>query len=207
MISPEALRPHYARFLAAQPGASGPRARVLLTGHSHQAWPDVARAAQLEAYDDAAAHVDEKWGPAFAKADALRATIAARIGAEAPEIALAASTHELVARFLSALDLRARPRLVTTSGEFHSMHRQLTRLAAPAKPFRARATGGRAGRFPLRRSRISRLFAQARPPAAQATARPASVGTLRLRRIATGFSRSSAFRSTFGKAPPAPTTP
>ena len=101
MISPEALRPHYARFLAAQPGASGPRARVLLTGHSHQAWPDVARAAQLEAYDDAAAHVDEKWGPAFAKADALRATIAARIGAEAPEIALAASTHELVARFLS----------------------------------------------------------------------------------------------------------
>jgi kynureninase len=129
MISPEALRPHYTRFLAVHPGASGPSARVLLTGHSHQAWPDVARAAQLEAFDDAATHVDEKWGPAFAKADALRATIAARIGAAAPEIALAASTHELVARFLSALDLRARPRLVTTSGEFHSMHRQLTRLA------------------------------------------------------------------------------
>ncbi len=156
MISPEALRPHYARFLAAQPGASGPRARVLLTGHSHQAWPDVARAAQLEAYDDAAAHVDEKWGPAFAKADALRATIAARIGAEAPEIALAASTHELVARFLSALDLRARPRLVTTSGEFHSMHRQLTRLAeegvevafvpvsAPAAPGASGSAGDRA---------------------------------------------------------------
>lgn len=132
MISPEALRPHYSRFLAARPGVpegDSRETRVLLTGHSHQAWPDVARAAQLEAFDDAAAHVDEKWGPAFAKADALRATIAARIGAVAPEIALAASTHELVARFLSALDLRARPRLVTTSGEFHSMHRQLTRLA------------------------------------------------------------------------------
>lgn len=129
MISSEALRPHYTRFLALRPGAPEGASRVLLTGHSHQAWPDVARAAQLEAFDDAAAHVDEKWGPAFAKADDLRATIAARIGAEAPEIALAASTHELVARFLSALDLRARPRLVATSGEFHSMHRQLTRLA------------------------------------------------------------------------------
>jgi len=42
---------------------------------------------------------------------------------------LGASTHELVARFLSALDLRARPHLVATSGEFHSMHRQLARLA------------------------------------------------------------------------------
>jgi selenocysteine lyase/cysteine desulfurase len=133
MISPEALRPHYSRFLTAPAPAPAHAAsaapRVLLTGHSHQAWPDVARAAQLEAFDDAATYVDEKWGPAFAKADALRATIAARIGAEAPEIALAASTHELVARFLSALDLRARPRLVATSGEFHSMHRQLTRLA------------------------------------------------------------------------------
>lgn len=126
MLSPEALRPHYARFLSRSRHGEG---RVLLTGHSHQAWPDVAREAQLEAFDDAAVHVDEKWGPASAKADELRRTVAARIGAAPEEIALAASTHELVARFLSALDLRARPRLVATAGEFHSMHRQLARLA------------------------------------------------------------------------------
>jgi len=44
------------------------------------------------------------------------------------EIALGASTHELVVRFLSALDLGGRPRLVTTDGEFHTLRRQLGRL-------------------------------------------------------------------------------
>jgi kynureninase len=117
---PAHLRPHYSAFL--EPG------RVLLTGHSHQAWPDVARAAMIEAFDDAAAHADDKWSRAMDKADRVRRGVAERIGAVPEEIALAASTHELVARFLSALDLRARPHLVTTSGEFHSAHRQLSRL-------------------------------------------------------------------------------
>lgn len=36
----------------------------------------------------------------------------------------------MVTRFLSALDFQKRPRLVTTTGEFHSMHRQLRRLAS-----------------------------------------------------------------------------
>ena len=44
-------------------------------------------------------------------------------------IALAANTHELVVRLLSALPLRTRPRLVTTDGEFHTIRRQLDRLA------------------------------------------------------------------------------
>src|SRR5207247_11384935 len=44
-------------------------------------------------------------------------------------IALGANTHELVVRFLSALPLRQRPRLVTTDGEFHTIRRQLDRLA------------------------------------------------------------------------------
>ncbi|MBX7196576.1 MAG: aminotransferase class V-fold PLP-dependent enzyme [Sandaracinaceae bacterium] len=121
MIEPAALRAHYRAFL--QPG------RILLTGHSHQAWPDVARAAQLEAFDDAALHVDHKWGKAFEAADDVRAAIGSRLGCAPEEIALAASTHELVSRFLSALPLRTRPRLVTTGGEFHTIHRQLSRLA------------------------------------------------------------------------------
>ena len=44
-------------------------------------------------------------------------------------IALGPGTHDLLMRFLSALPLRARPRLVTTDGEFHSVRRQLDRLA------------------------------------------------------------------------------
>ncbi len=118
----ERLAPHYTRFRVAE--------RLLLTGHSHQAWPDVAVEGQLEAYDDAAADVDEKWARAEAKADQVRAGFAALLGETdpSPAIALGASTHDLVVRFLSALDLRRRPRLVTTDAEFHSLRRQLARL-------------------------------------------------------------------------------
>jgi selenocysteine lyase/cysteine desulfurase len=104
--------------------------RLLLTGHSHQAWPDVARDAQVEAFDDAAALVDDKWERAFAQADEVRAGYRRLLGDPGGEIALGANTHELVVRFLSGLDLTGRrSRLVTTDGEFHSLRRQLDRLA------------------------------------------------------------------------------
>jgi kynureninase len=119
--SPNALAAHYARFRVG--------GTLRLTGHSHQAWPDVAREGHLEAWDDAAAHADEKWARAEAKADRVRAGFAARLGDPSAIIALGGSTHELVLRFLSALPLRERPRLVTTDGEFHTLRRQLDRLA------------------------------------------------------------------------------
>jgi kynureninase len=114
------LAAHYSRFRVAE--------RLLLTGHSHQAWPDVALEGQVEAFEDAARHVDEKWERAFAKADEVRAGYRRLLGDPAGELALGTSTHELVLRFLSALDLRARPRLVSTDGEFHTLRRQLGRL-------------------------------------------------------------------------------
>ena len=120
-IDPASLREHYGAFL--RPG------RILLTGHSHQAWPDVAREGLLCAFDEAAAHVDDKWARAAQVADRVRRGVAERIGGRAEDVALGQSTHELVSRFLSALDLRARPRIVTTTGEFHSLDRQLRRLA------------------------------------------------------------------------------
>lgn len=115
------LAQHYQHFGVAD--------RLLLTGHSHQAWPDVARGGLLEAYDDAALAVDQKWERAFVRADRVRDGIRSLLGAPEAEIALGASAHELVVRFLSALDLRGRPRVVTTDGEFHSARRQLDRLA------------------------------------------------------------------------------
>lgn len=120
-VTPNALAPHYSRFRVAE--------RLLLTGHSHQAWPDVAARGQLEAFEDAAAAVDGKWELAFARADALRDGVRRWLGDPAGEVALGASTHELMVRLLSALDLRARPRLVSTDGEFHTLRRQLGRLA------------------------------------------------------------------------------
>jgi kynureninase len=133
--TPNALAGDYARFRVTE--------RVLLTGHSHQAWPDVARAAQLEAWDDAAEHVDEKWEPAFDQARRVREGFGRLLGTSADEIALGQNTHELVTRFLSALPLERRPRLVTTDGEFHTLRRQMDRLSevkwcevvkAPARP-------------------------------------------------------------------------
>jgi kynureninase len=114
------LAAHYSRFRVAE--------RLLLTGHSHQAWPDVALEGQVEAFEDAARHVDDKWERAFAKADEVRAGYRRLLGDPGAELALGTSTHELVLRFLSALDLRGRPRLVSTDGEFHTLRRQLARL-------------------------------------------------------------------------------
>jgi kynureninase len=114
------LAAHYSRFRVAE--------RLLLSGHSHQAWPDVALEGQVEAFENAARHVDDKWERAFAKAEEVRAGFRRALVDPGAEIALGASTHDLVLRFLSALDLRARPRLVTTDGEFHTLRRQLARL-------------------------------------------------------------------------------
>ncbi len=119
--SPNALAPHYSRFRVAD--------RLLLTGHSHQAWPDVAREAQLEAYDHAAELVDGKWDRAFERADAVRGGFRRLLCDPGGDIALGASTHDVVVRFLSALALDRRRRLVTSTGEFHTLRRQLARLA------------------------------------------------------------------------------
>ncbi len=118
-----ALRAAYSRFLAG--------GRVLLTGHSHQAWPDVARDALVEAFDDAARLVDDKWDQAiFPKARAVGEGVLTRLGFDRGDaIAFGKSTHELVFRLLTCLPLHARPRIVTTTSEFHSLRRQLTRLA------------------------------------------------------------------------------
>jgi kynureninase len=117
----EGLAEHYSAFRVSE--------RLFLTGHSHQAWPDVAREGQLEAWQDAAEHADLKWERAFAKAERMRAGVRRLLSDPDAPVALAGNTHELVLRFLSALPLGARPKLATTDGEFHTLRRQLGRLA------------------------------------------------------------------------------
>src|SRR5262245_14042968 len=122
MINPEELAKHFTRFRVTE--------RILLTGHSHQAWPDCGFEAQQQAWLDTAEHVDEVWDVAFQKANEVRRGFARLLDDTPERIALAPNTHELVVRFLSALPLRKRPQLITTDGEFHSIRRQLDRLAA-----------------------------------------------------------------------------
>ncbi|HXO21027.1 MAG TPA: kynureninase, partial [Thermoanaerobaculia bacterium] len=119
--SPNALAPSYSRFRVAE--------RLLLTGHSHQAWPDRSFDGQVRAWTDAAEEVDGKWERAFARAEDVRRGFARLMEDSGGLYSLAPNTHDLVIRFLSALPLRVRPRLVTTDGEFHTLRRQLDRLA------------------------------------------------------------------------------
>jgi len=119
--SPNALAPHYSRFRVTE--------RILLSGHSHQAWPDVGADGLLESFADAAEAVDSKWARAEAVADEVRAGYRRLLHDPAAQIALGPNTHDLVIKLMSALDLRRRPRVVTTDGEFHSLRRQLDRLA------------------------------------------------------------------------------
>lgn len=119
--APEGFRDAYRAFL--RPG------RILLTGHSHQAWPDVAREAQCRAFDDAATFVDDKWEAAVhPKLERVARGIAGRLGYRKEQsIAFGQNTHELVFRLLSCFPFDERTRIVTTSGEFHSLDRQLRR--------------------------------------------------------------------------------
>ncbi len=115
------LADHYRQFRV--------RDRILLSGHSHQAWPDCGLEAQARAWYDAARWVDDKWQLAFEEADRIRAGYRQLLGDPTGLYSLAPSTHDLLIKLLSALPLTKRPRLVTTDGEFHSLRRQLDRLS------------------------------------------------------------------------------
>ncbi len=102
--------------------------RLILTGHSHQAWPDVSFEAQQRAWLDAAELVDGKWDRAAEQASLVQAGFRRLLADPDGDIALGQNTHELVTRLLSALPLVQRPKLVTSDGEFHTIRRQLDRL-------------------------------------------------------------------------------
>ena len=118
-MNPLQLALHYTRFRVTD--------RVLLTGHSHQAWPDVSFDAQQQAWLDAAHFVDDKWERAAAMADVVRAGWRRLLNDPDGDIALGQNTHELVMRWLSAV-IGRRTTIVTTDGEFHTIRRQIDRL-------------------------------------------------------------------------------
>ena len=79
---PTPLAPHYSRF--------GVSERLLLTGHSHQAWPDCGFEGQQAAWLDAARYVDDKWEHAFDRAERVREGFARLLGDAGGGIALGA---------------------------------------------------------------------------------------------------------------------
>ncbi len=119
-IDSKILARHYSDFRVSE--------RILLTGHSHQAWPNVAKEGLLESWNDAALNVDEKWGRAFEKADQVRTAFRRLLGNINGDITLAQNTHDLLVRLLSALPWKTRREILVTDGEFHTVRRQLLRL-------------------------------------------------------------------------------
>src|SRR5207248_2617068 len=91
------LADYYSRFRVAE--------RLLLTGHSHQAWPDVSFDAQERAWLDAAEMVDDKWERAREQAARVQTGFRRLLADPDGDIALGQNTHELVTRLLSALPL------------------------------------------------------------------------------------------------------
>jgi selenocysteine lyase/cysteine desulfurase len=123
---PNPLADHYQLFRVGD--------RILLSGHSHQAWPDCALTGQRRAFEDAAELVDDKWERAFSAADKVRAGYRRLLDDPSGLYSLASSTHDLLVKLLSSLPLwgsriqRPRKHLVATDREFYSLERQLERL-------------------------------------------------------------------------------
>jgi kynureninase len=118
------LRPHFSRFLQADPH------RLHLAAHSHHYWPDVTFPAQEEAWTDAARYADEKWDRIFGEIlPDVQKGVAAILGLPDPAtIAVAPNTHDFVRRLLSSLPLHRQARVLTSDSEFHSFTRQVARL-------------------------------------------------------------------------------
>ncbi len=148
----------FSRFLAA-----APKGKLHFAAHSHHYWPDATYAAHQQAWIDAAAAADEKWGMLFGSVlPTAQGHIARVLGLPDPStIAFAPNTHELLMRLCSCVD-RMPVRVLTTDGEFLSFARQSARseeagqmqvTRVPVEPFESFADRlldtARAGDFDL----------------------------------------------------------
>lgn len=114
------LQPHYSHFNVSN--------RLLFTGHSHQAWPDVAFDGVQEYMRMVSEQVDQKWGFGFEKTEIMRNYLRKWYDDGDGLYCREQNTHVLMTSWLSALDLKKKPKIITTQGEFHSLYRQLKRL-------------------------------------------------------------------------------
>jgi kynureninase len=130
----------FSRALAADP------TRLHVAAHSHHPWPDLARDAHLEAWDDAARLLDHKWERVFGEVlPAARAHIARILGLPDPgTLCFAPNVHEFLVRIESALRSDRPLRILSSGSEFHSFTRQVARwvevgraqwTTVPTEPF------------------------------------------------------------------------
>lgn len=118
------LKRQFSHFLGSDPQ------RLHFAAHSHSCWPDASRAAQLQAWDDAARLIDGKWEHVLGSVyPAAQAHVARQLGLPDPEsVVFAPNTHELVKRLLSCFPVGQPIRILTSDSEFHSFARQIARM-------------------------------------------------------------------------------
>ena len=119
------LKPHFARFLAADPK------RLHFAAHSHHPWPDVTFEAQQQCWLDAAGMADRKWDKIFGEVIPSAQRHVARLLnlPDARGIAFGPNTHGFLMRLLSLFPAGRRLGILSTDSEFHSFARQARRLA------------------------------------------------------------------------------
>jgi selenocysteine lyase/cysteine desulfurase len=136
----QGLKRHFTRSV----GRSG--AALHFAAHSHHPWPDATFEAQQAYWQDAADLLDRKWEMIFETVlPKAQRHIARHLSLPDPKtIAFAPNTHSFVLRLLSATPGLPKHNVLTTDGEFHSLTRQLNRLAedelvnlvrVPVEPF------------------------------------------------------------------------
>jgi selenocysteine lyase/cysteine desulfurase len=118
------LKKYYTRFLSLHEG------KLHFAAHSHHFWPDVTREAHLAYWDDCARLSDSKWEKIFSDViPKAQNHIARLLNLQHPEqIAFAPNTHELSCRILSLFAGRPSIKVLSTTSEFHSWRRQISRL-------------------------------------------------------------------------------
>ena len=101
----------FSRFLADD-------TRLHFAAHSHHPWPDVARDAQLQAWDDAARWIDAKWSHVFdTVVPQAQGHVARLLKLPDPaDVVFAPNLHECVVRLASAVERDGPLRILTTDG-------------------------------------------------------------------------------------------
>ena len=119
-----AIKGYFSRFLKANGDL------LHFAAHSHHYWPDVTYAAQEEYWLDSAKLHNGKWEKIFGEIiPNIQRRIAGMLNLPDPAtIAFAPNTHEFVMRLLSCCPAGRPIRILTSTGEFHSFARQITRL-------------------------------------------------------------------------------
>ncbi|HVM38018.1 MAG TPA: class V aminotransferase [Sphingomicrobium sp.] len=104
-----------------------------MAAHSHHLWPDASFDGQVACWEDAARLADSKWDRIMGEIwPAAQREVAAELDTGMPEaIVFAANTHDFLVRLAAACPRAdpARLRVLTTTGEFHSVRRQFARWA------------------------------------------------------------------------------